>query len=65
MTRPNYEGHEPLETGHDAISDDRERAEIVESAGMWNSFAVAGPVALLMIPVARAATAIWNRVRRR
>ncbi len=55
-------GNHDNESGR--VDTDRETAETMESAGMQNSVAAAGPAALLMIPVAWALTAIKRLLRR-
>lgn len=50
------------------VEDDLGQSELIESAGMQNSIAVAGPAALVMVPVAWALTALGralHRLRRR
>lgn len=49
----------------DRIDTDRETAEVFESAGVQNVVAVAGPAALLLVPLAWALTAIRKALRRR
>ena len=46
------------------VEDDLEQAELIESAGMQNSVAVAGPLALVMVPVAWGLTAAGRLLRR-
>lgn len=46
------------------VEDDLGQAELVESAGMQNSIAVAGPLALVMVPVAWGLTAAGRVLRR-
>ena len=50
------------------VEEDLGQAELIESAGMQNSIAVAGPAALVMVPVAWALTAagrVLHKLRRR
>jgi hypothetical protein len=50
------------------VEDDLGQSELIESAGMQNSIAVAGPAALVMVPLAWALTALGralHRLRRR
>lgn len=46
------------------VEDDLEQAELIESAGMQNSVAVAGPLALVMVPVAWALTAAGRALQK-
>lgn len=55
-------GHEAEDAPRIAESD-LEQAEVLESAGMQNSLVVAGPSALLMIPVAWVLTSVGRVVR--
>ena len=45
------------------VEDDLGQAELIESAGMQNSIAAAGPAALVMVPVAWALTAAGRALR--
>ena len=56
-------GHEADDEPRIADSD-LGQAEVIESAGMQNSVAAAGPGALLMIPLAWALTSIGRVFRR-
>lgn len=62
---------DPAEDAHDrphVVEDDLGQSELIESAGMQNSIAVAGPAALVMVPLAWALTALGralHRLRRR
>lgn len=53
-TRPTHEPSDP----DDPAQDDLDRAELVESAGLQNTWAVIGPAALLAIPLTWALVAL-------
>lgn len=59
MTEP---AEDPDNAPH-VVEDDLGQAELIESAGMANSVAVAGPAALVMVPVAWALTAAGRALR--
>jgi hypothetical protein len=46
------------------VEDDLGQSELIESAGMQNSIAVAGPAALAMVPVAWVLTALGRAVQK-
>ncbi len=63
MSGPHGSAEDP-DGGPHRVEDDLGQSELIESAGMQNSVAVAGPAALVMVPVAWALTALGRALRR-
>jgi len=62
VTRPSGSG--PNGPDEDRVTDDLDRAELVEAAGFQNTWAILGPASLLLVPLSRLLAAAWARVRR-
>ena len=58
------DAHEPLGPDEDPVGDDLGTAELIESSGVQDAVAVAGPGALVMVPVAWLLTRLRRLVRR-
>jgi len=64
VTRSSPNGGEPIGADEDRVTDDLDRAELVESAGFQNTWAILGPASLILVPLSRLMAALWARVRR-